>query len=112
MTPREVEVLNILDGFGRARVRQIAKKIDTSVGYARHLLDYLAEKGYVDQLSKDAYQIVPKGIDAVISEYIHTLRALDRTIEKHLGDKRRIVGEIGRLKVRRECLGADVGMQQ
>lgn len=105
MTPREVEVLNIMERSGRARVRQVAGEMDTSVGYARHLLDYLTQGGYLNQSGKDTYQIDSKGIDAVIGEYQHTLGALERVIEKHVEDKQRVLEEIERLRLKKNERG-------
>lgn len=104
MTPREVEVLNVLERHGQVRVRQIAKEVDRSVGYTRELLDYLTRGRYVKKIGRDTYQITLKGIDSVIGEYLRTLSGLERVINKHLDDERRIVKEVRRLKLRKNAL--------
>ncbi len=101
MTPLETKVLNILEKTGQARVRQVARALDHSLGYARHLLDYLTEEGHLHQLSRDTYRITPLGIDAVVCEYVHTLSALERRISKYLDEEHLLVKEIERLKQRK-----------
>lgn len=101
MTPRELEVLNVLEKYGLLRISQVAKKIVRSVGYSRNLLDYLTRAGQVEKMSRDTYQITSKGIDAMVSEYLHTLNGLERRIDRHLTDQQRLVEEIDRLSLRK-----------
>lgn len=109
MTPLEIKVLHIMEQSGQTRVRQIAGTLDRSIGYTRHLLDYLTQGRQLYQLSRDTYQITPKGIEAVIDEYLHTLTALERRISKHLDDERLLVEEIQRLKSRKNILAESFG---
>ncbi|MDA2935450.1 hypothetical protein MYX82_14095 [Acidobacteria bacterium AH-259-D05] len=88
----------------RAKVRHLAEEIDTSELYARRLLDYLTRGRHVNKLGRDTYQITSKGIDAVIDEYLRTLTGLERVINKHLDDERRLVEEIQRLKLKKRNL--------
>ncbi|MDA2930072.1 hypothetical protein MYX84_09025 [Acidobacteria bacterium AH-259-O06] len=103
-TPRETQVLRVMERLVRTKVRQVAEEIDTSELYARRLLDYLTRGRHVMKLGRDTYQITSKGIDAVIDEYLRTLTGLERVINKHLDDERRLVEEIQRLKLRKNEL--------
>lgn len=105
MTPREIEVLDVLEKYGLASVPQVAKRIVRSVGYSRTLLDYLTRKGQVEKMSRDTYRITSKGIDAMVDEYLYTLNALERRINSHLTDQQRLVEEIDRLSLRKNNRG-------
>ncbi|MDA2926052.1 hypothetical protein MYX78_02270 [Acidobacteria bacterium AH-259-G07] len=109
MTPREVQLLNIMEKRARAKVTQVAKELDTSEQYARQVLGYLTRGRHVKKLGRDTYQITSKGIDAVIGEYLRTLTGLERVIKKHLDDERRLVEEIQRLKLRKNELTQSYG---
>ena len=97
-------MLGVMEEFVRAKVRQIAEKIDTSEQYSRQILDSLTRGRQVKKLSRDTYEITSKGIDAVINEYLRTITGLERVINKHLDDERRLVEEVQRLRVRKNEL--------
>lgn len=110
MTPREMQHLVFIEKNGRVMARQTAKYMDIPVSYSRHLLDYLSERDYVSKIGRDTYQILSKGIDALISEYMNTLSSLDKKINNNLNDKRIIVEEIRHLEARKNDLAVSVSI--
>jgi len=105
MTPREIQVLRIIEKYDKINKRKLARLMDVSTGYSYHLLDYLADKDHLKKVGRETYQLLPKGVDALISQLQYRISKLHVLIEKFSADSERIEKEIKRLFLRKENLG-------
>lgn len=104
MTPREIQVLRIVEKHDKINKRRLARLMDITTEYSYHLLNYLAERNYLKKIGRETYHIMPKAIDALISQFQHQQSKLEIRVSYFSSEIKRIEEEINRLIDRKKDL--------
>jgi len=91
MTPNEIKILRIAEENDTVTKRKTAGLLGLSTDYAGYILERIAQGGYMGKVSGERYGILPKGIDALLSQ----LYLLDNKLKAELA---RFSMESGRVK--------------
>ena len=97
MTPNEVNSLRMIQKNGGVTKRQLAPLVGVTTEYAAYLLECLESEGYIEKENKGIYSIAPKGIDALIVQFLQIESKLKARMEWCLKESERIEQEIDRL---------------
>lgn len=96
-SPNEIKVLRIVRELGESTKRAVAKELRVSEDYARHLLECLEWKGFLEK-SSGRYTITEKGIDELLGTLYHILGILNAKIYRASQQEERIIKRINQLK--------------
>lgn len=97
MTPNEIKVLRIVEGSDKVTKRKIAALLELSTDYASYLLERMAQGDYIGKVSRGRYSILPKGIDALLSQLYLLDSKLKADLERLQIERERVGKEIDRL---------------
>jgi len=104
MTPNEIKVLNIVEEKDKVSNRKVAGLLGISTDYAGYILECLANGGYLAMIDRSIYVLLPKGVDALLSQLYFAEGKLEAGIARLSMEKERLKKEINRLSARKKSL--------
>lgn len=99
MTPNEIKILKIVEAEDKVSKREVAGILGISTDYAGYILERLATGDYLAVVDRGIYGLLPKGVDALLSQLYFAESKLEADIAQHSVERERIKKEIERLSV-------------
>jgi len=78
MTPNEIKILKIAEGEDKVSKREVAALLGISTDYAGYILERLANGGYLAMVDRGTYGLLPRGVDALLSQLYFAESKLER----------------------------------
>ncbi|MBU4482705.1 MAG: hypothetical protein KKG62_01220 [Actinobacteria bacterium] len=104
MTPNEIKVLNMAEKKDKVSKRKVAGLLGISTDYAGYILERLTGGGYLAMIDKGMYALLPKGVDALLSQLYFAESKLEADIARVSIEKERVRKEIKRLSAHKRNL--------
>jgi len=92
-TPNELRVLRTAMELGVVTKRKISREMGINTEYAGYLLESLSKKDFLSHISREKFELTPRGTDALLFQLRHikgileakaygTVRLIETTIKK------------------------------
>jgi len=104
VSPNEIKLLGIVEAQGRVSPRKAGALMGVSTAYAAYLLEYLRQGEYLGTEMRGIYILLPKGVDALISQLVEIESRVQSEIERLTREGERLAKEIKRLTSHKESL--------
>jgi len=97
MTSNEIKILKIVEENDIVIKRKVTAILGLSTDYAGYILERMTQGDYIGKVSKGRYSILPRGIDALLSQLYLLDSKLKANLERLQMESERIVQEIDKL---------------
>lgn len=102
MTPNEIKILKIVEAEDKVSKREVAALLGISTDYAGYILRRLANGSYLVMVDRGIYGLLPKGVDALLSQFYFAESKLKQDIARCSMERERIKKEVERLSARKK----------
>ncbi len=104
MTPNEIKVLNIAEEKDKVSKRRVAGLLGISTDYAGYILERLANEDYLAMVERGIFALLPKGVDALLSQLYFAESKLKSDIDRLSMEIESTKKEIERLSTHKKNL--------